>query len=87
MGGIKNLNILWSMIKMVIKTRLGSQRYNNKMAKIWEQSRRLTTLKSKVLSKIRKGEKITQAEADRISTEDYRKAKNQYRGYKKRKRK
>jgi len=62
-----------------------AQRYNKRMFAIFENAKRLTTLKSKVLSKIRKGEKITQAEADRISTEDYRKAKNQYRGYKKRK--
>lgn len=41
--------------------------------------------KKMILSKIRKGKKITQKEANKISIEDYKKAKNQYRGYKNRK--
>jgi hypothetical protein len=43
--------------------------------------------KKQVISKIRKGEKITQREANLLSVLEYKKAKNQYRGYKKRGRK
>jgi len=46
--------------------------------------KRKKTLKNKIMSKIRKGEKITQTEANKLSVIDYQKAKNQYRGYKKR---
>ncbi len=40
--------------------------------------------KKQIMSKIRRGIKITQTEANKLTTLEYKKAKNQYRGYKKR---
>jgi len=41
-------------------------------------------MKAKIMSKIRKGEKVTQKEVNKLTVMEYMKAKNQYRGYKKR---
>jgi len=63
-------------------TRPSAGRLNLKKKKGVNMESRNTT--TSIMSKVRKGQRITQAEANQLTIEDYKKAKNQYRGYQKR---